>query len=125
MNPICPYCGKESKLVKGEEVYCGFESLKDKPYYECLPCDAHVGCHINTLVPLGTLADYNLRKARRQAHLTFDEVWKTYGMSRNHAYSWLSRQTRIPYKECHIGMMDTGQCELVILIVNQFKDTWK
>lgn len=128
MNPICPYCGETTKLVKGDEIYCGREALKDIPFYECLPCDAHVGCHKGTTNPMGSPANYELRKARNAAHKAFDSIWKNpkiTKMCRADAYSWLSRQTRIPYKECHIGMMDVKQCNLTVTIVTQYKATWK
>ncbi len=124
MNPLCPYCGQESKIVTGDEIYCGREDLKDRYYYECLPCDAYVGTHKGTLRPYGTLANLELRKARNEAHKVFDEIWQTGRMSRTHAYSWLCRQTDIEYKSCHIGLMDLDQCNLIITIVNQYKETW-
>lgn len=127
MNPLCPYCGEESKLVKGNEIYCGFANLQNKNFYECLACDAHVGCHEGTSEPLGSLADFRLREARNLAHKAFDPIWKarhSRRMNRKHAYSWLSRQTGIPYKECHMGQMNIEQCELVISIINQYKETW-
>jgi len=123
MNPICPYCGKVSKLVRGDEVYCGRPGIENKWFYECLPCDAHVGCHPGTRTPLGNLANGILRRLRLKAHKVFDTIWKTpkkTRMNRTMAYTWLSRQTGIPYKQCHIGMMDEVQCTQVIIIATAY-----
>ena len=124
MTIKCPYCKKPAKLVKGDEIYPGRASTANKNYYECLPCNAYVGCHPNSTIPLGHLADLELRTARRQVHKQFDEIWRSGRMVRTHAYSWLSRQTGIPYKECHIGMMNKAQCESAVAIVISYKETW-
>lgn len=121
---LCPYCGKEPEVVKGNEVYPGRLAVKDFWFYECLPCDAHVGCHIGSLRPLGTLANFELRKARNEAHKEFDVIWHTNRMTRTLAYGWLSRQMNIDYKLCHIGMFDVAQCKQAVEIVQAYKEIW-
>jgi len=39
----------------------------------CKPCDAYVGCHNNTERPLGTLANKELRTARKETKAKFIE----------------------------------------------------
>jgi hypothetical protein len=117
---ICDYCGKEAKLVPGSDIYFNRPDLAQNMYWECLPCEAHVGCHKNspTHKPLGGLANKELRKKRGEAHAAFDPIWKHHHMSRNHAYMWLSSKLGIPMKLCHIGMFNSGQCDLVIALAN-------
>src|SRR5690606_31465936 len=59
----CPYCGGPVRLVKNCEIYRG-RAYGAWPYaYWCQPCDAFVGLHPETDLPLGTLADRELREA--------------------------------------------------------------
>jgi hypothetical protein len=55
-----------------------------------------------------------LGQAKHFAHLWFDPIWKEGHMTRTEAYRWLSEQTGVPSKECHISKFDIGMCEAVI-----------
>ncbi len=116
--PICPYCNKKSKLVKGREVYPRSPSLGDKDIYQCKPCDALVGCHPGTITPLGRLANAQLRKAKMAAHVAFDLRWVSAatgrGSKRRIAYQWLADQLNIDKEECHIGYFDLEMCKRVV-----------
>lgn len=103
---ICPYCGKETAFVDSSIVY-------GKSYgmiYICLPCKAYVGVHKGTDTALGRLANAELRELKKQAHLYFDQVWKTGQMERNKAYTWLSQTLNIERDKTHIGMFDEKLC---------------
>jgi hypothetical protein len=112
--------------VTGAEVYPHRPDLKRKWFYRCAPCRAWVGCHPNSKVPLGRLADAELRKAKEAAHAHFDPLWKAVarrdGISNNkargRAYAWLADQMSLAPDDCHIGMFDVGQCNRVIRICN-------
>lgn len=115
-NPLpvptsCPYCGGSIKLVSHMEVY-GRE-YGNWPYvYRCAPCDAHVGLHPDTDIPLGTLANGELRseRARNKAH--FERLWKGGHMSRTGAYRWLADQMRLSKDDCHWGVFSVEQCRI-------------
>jgi len=113
MNPICPYCQKESELVTGKEIYLHRTDLHSKAFYRCKDCDAYVGCHPGTTKPLGRLADAELRKAKLNAHAAFDPMWQGGKMARKLAYAWLARALKIPVDKCHIGEFDVEMCERV------------
>jgi hypothetical protein len=51
------------------------------------------------------------------AHAAFDPLWKDGEMSRVAAYEWLSEATGIPSVRCRIGLMDAGECRLVVSAV--------
>lgn len=124
MNPLCPYCGHESKKVKGTEIHCGRSSVATDTYYECLPCYAYVGCHKNTDRPLGTLANEELRRIRYMTHSEFDWIWlnpKFSKMNRTDAYHWLARQLGIKPKDCHIGLFTIKECQRAQAIVCGYK----
>lgn len=121
---ICPYCGKVPEFVDSIEVY-------GKSYgwiYLCKPCDAWVGVHKNTDVPLGRLANGVLREYKKQAHAAFDVIWQHMispsvpkNVARGKAYQWLAEHMQLPMARCHIGMFDENQCIQVIKICSQFK----
>ena len=123
MNPICPYCSSPSKRISGDLLYPHRPDLRRLTFYQCIPCQAHVGCHPGTDRPLGRLANAELRKIRQEAHQYFDTLWKNQGtMKRKEAYSWLARKLGISVTSCHIGEFDVETCKKVIKYFNHFND---
>lgn len=128
---ICPYCGQVSALVKGDKVYPKLKDLHDKFFYVCAPCDARVGCHPPSTsprggigdgtVPMGRLANGELRSAKVAAHHAFDSLHTEGFMTRSQSYVWLARTLGLKRSDCHIGMFDVSQCLRVVRVVNEFK----
>lgn len=130
--PICPYCGATSRLVTGLDVYPGRRDLWAKRFYKCPACvDVWVGCHPpatpgkgggqgDGTVPLGRLADAELRSAKQAAHAAFDPLWRGHGMRRREAYAWLAKELGIKPREAHIGLFDPAQCRAVLAAVERF-----
>ena len=130
---ICDYCGEPAELVSGWAVYPHRPDLAEKLFWQCAPCGAYVGCHEPGAtyyengrrktyadgVPLGRLANAELRKAKKRAHAAFDPTWKAARMSRREAYAWLSAKMNIPIAACHIGMFTPDQCRQVVSICTQ------
>lgn len=112
--PICPYCRTPSALVTGAVVYPHRRDLYELSFYQCLPCDARVGCHPGTKAPLGRLANAELRALRSQAHAALDPKWQTGGMTRSAAYAWLAKELQTPDGRVHIGEMNEAECHRVI-----------
>lgn len=118
----CDYCHQPAPLVTGREVYPHRPDLFEKKFYQCAPCKAHVGCHPSKAdggmgdgtVPLGRLANAELRQAKSAAHAAFDPIWRTGPLKRREAYGWLANELGIPFKDCHIGMFDPDQCRAVV-----------
>lgn len=119
MNPICPYCQNESKGVGGNVIYPNRHDLKNKWFYQCMPCEAYVGCHPNTKAPLGRLANAELRRWKSTAHKVFDQIWKSGEMTRKEAYQFLAKQMQLTPETCHIGMFNINQCKAVYAICKQ------
>lgn len=123
-TPICPYCQKPSEKCTGKEVYPHMRDLWKKVMFRCVPCKAWVGCHPGSEVPLGRLADAQLRKAKGAAHKAFDDLWHrkmerdgvSQGTARAAAYIWLGEQMGIKPEACHIGMFDGAQCDQVVAL---------
>jgi hypothetical protein len=130
-DPTCPYCGQPAKLVGGDAIYPHRSDLFDLAFWQCAPCDAYVGCHKKGVtflmnkrqvrsdgtIPLGRLANAQLRKAKSAAHAAFDPLWKSGRMTRREAYAWLATTLGISSDNCHIGMMDADACQAVVSAV--------
>lgn len=106
--PTCPYCGKAARLGGS------FYGRK----WECPPCGARVGCHKDTITPLGTLANAELRLARQAAHEWFDPLWKQDGMSRRGAYALLADLMGLHVNDTHIAMFTVKQCQQVVQVMS-------
>jgi len=122
--PLCD-CGSFAALVDGSVIYPHRPDLHQKKFWQCAPCDAYVGCHPpagkngkggqgDGTVPLGRLANAELRRWKSKAHEAFDPLWKNKGMHRKKAYQWLAKQLGIDAEDCHIGMFDVELCKRTI-----------
>jgi len=79
--------------------------------YMCKACWAYVGMHPFTNIPLGTLADAQLRKARKECKQPFEVLFQSKKMTRDQAYAGLAAHMRLTSETCHFGWFDIGQCE--------------
>ena len=114
----CPYCAGPVTLERNAVVYG--RDYGDWPWlYRCVPCDAYVGLHPFTAIPLGTLATRPMREARKRAKAAFQAFWRDRGMSRSEAYRWASQTLSIPPAQMHVGMFDVEQCHRLIEAVRQ------
>lgn len=116
----CNYCGAQAELKTGAEIYPHRPDLAQKKIWICHPCDARVTCHAGTEKPMGSLANQQLRMARREAHEAFDKVWKQGLVTRTVAYQMLAKQMRMSTKRCHIGQFSVKQCRHVLYVVRSW-----
>jgi len=74
----------------------------------CTSCDSYVGVHSGSRIPLGRLANKELRNLKMQCHGLFDPAWKgpAKRISRSKAYERLAKLIGIPQRECHFGHFD-------------------
>jgi hypothetical protein len=149
MNNFCDYCKQPAKLITGLELYPHRDDLAGLSFWKCEPCAAWVGCHkagarvhlghasvtSDGTLPLGRLANAELRAAKSRAHAAFDRCWKSYAVWQRHPafddaakypaarrrllYGWLAKQMKLPPHECHIGMFTEAQCDQVVSVVEQ------
>lgn len=121
MNVKCDYCGVNTTLRSGAELYPQRPDLASLRFYVCTDCCAWVGCHKGTVKPLGRLANAELRAAKSAAHRAFDPLWKDGNRKRKEAYGWLAYKLGINFRDCHIGMFDLEMCQRVIEVCNTSK----
>lgn len=132
MNPICPYCGQESRLVYGHETHKNnrrWRDYRNKQYFFCRDCDAYVRVSSNGKA-IGTLANAELRKKRIEAHQAFDRLWQPIElrnvtkkpiMTRPQAYKYLADVLGLSAKDTHISKFDIAQCEKTIKIAERMR----
>lgn len=106
----CSYCGNEPEWVENKEVY-GKNYGRSYMIWLCKPCNAYVGCHNNTRMPLGTLAKKPLRELRMRCHKLIDELWND-NESRQKLYDGLS--VAMGVTDLHIGSSDENMCKQII-----------
>lgn len=137
--PICPYCNTQARLFNGLSVYPHRPDLKMLRFWMCKPCDAYVGCHkkgawVETAqgrvtsdgtLPLGRLANAELRKAKKDAHDALDMWWQCEDnkpKARCAVYKRLADALGISVYDCHIGMFDVDRCDEVLRICDQWAE---
>lgn len=111
----CQYCGGRARR-RPDSVVRGSKA-KGVLLYVCErypACDAYVGVHKDTLLPLGTLANRSLREKRRRAHEVFDTLWQSGMMTRSGAYAWLRATFSLSVAKGHIGLFSESMCEVLI-----------
>ena len=77
-------------------------------------CDAYVRVHTGTTIPVGSLANHELRTLRRTAHQYFDQLYLSGMMSKQDAYQWLADLLSAPLSKAHIGYLGEYYCKVVI-----------
>ena len=106
----CHCCSGPVKLTNNRDIYNG-HSFGDWPYvYRCAQCQAYVGLHPDTDLPLGIMADRHTIQARKEAKTIFQRlVLVKHNRDRNAGYAWLARALDIPTSICHFGMFDRSR----------------
>jgi hypothetical protein len=112
----CDYCGEQASYIDSAQVYGG-KSYGMIYFCDCQDGAAYVGCHPSTNVPMGRLANPELRKAKVEAHISFDQLWRKGDMTRREAYAWLQGAMSLTAFEAHIGKFTIEQCHQVVELV--------
>ncbi len=107
---ICRYCGSKVVFTSNAEIY-GKEYGQGKCYL-CRNCRAFVGVHPGSEIPLGTLANDELRQYRKEAHYWFDQIWRKPRKiaTRHGAYGMLAKHLGLKREDTHIAMFEKEQC---------------
>lgn len=111
----CPYCGSSVVYRSADGIYRS--NAKGTMLYVCSnypECDAYVRVHAGTNIPVGSMANHELRTLRRTAHHYFDQLYESGYMSKQDAYQWLADLIMAPLSEAHIGYLGEYYCKQVI-----------
>lgn len=116
----CIYCGANVIFTSNAAIY-GHEYGNGK-CYKCTACDSYVGVHTGTKIPLGRLADKELRGLKKQCHDLFDLAWRrNKRMSREKAYGRLAKKLGISENECHFGWFGKEELQKCVEIMSREK----
>lgn len=113
----CNYCGSPVIFISVPNW-----GKKSGAYYRCTKCDACVGVHKGTRIPLGRLADKETRQLRQECHRYFDMVWKgkpSPNSRRTIAYEHLAKILKMDADKCHFGNMSIGQLEKALFYLKK------
>ena len=109
----CPYCGGTVSFRSAKGIYS--EKYDDAMLCVCNnypECDAYVKCHQGTRIPMGNLANKELREKRRVAHRLMSQLEKEDSTQKQDLYRWI-RQISLD-GNCHVGAMQDYACQQVI-----------
>ena len=127
-SPRCPYCGSHTIYRSADGIYR--ENSHHEMLYVCKnypACDSYVRVHPDTKIPVGTMANRELRALRNEAHRNFDQLHKKGLMSKEDAYHWLASILAAPLGQAHIGYLGEYYCKQVIeeskKVLNSRKNT--
>jgi hypothetical protein len=116
---VCPFCSSRVWFHIGRQTL----DVLYRNYYACenRECNARVGCHPASNIPLGTLATPQQRQLRQQVHLRFDALWRSQLLTRQEAYDWLAKQLSLSIEAAHIGLFDEVQCQTVLALMEKLR----
>jgi len=93
----CPYCGASVVYRSADGIYQNND--KGAMLYVCShypACDAYVRVHAGTKLPVGSMANRELRALRRTAHFYFDQMYQRGLMTKQEAYQWMANLIGAP-----------------------------
>lgn len=117
MQIKCPYCGSKAIYRPASMVYGSATKDKSAHLYVCSKwpaCDSYVNVHKKSRLPMGTLANGNLRHKRIMAHKALSAFQRYRGMDKWAAYLWLQINLGLSPEQTHIGMFSEEMCGKVI-----------
>lgn len=121
-KPIrCPYCGAQAALRPSTVVY-GDKARPGEFLYVCPrypACNSYVGAHKKSLLPMGTMANGDLRNKRIRAHQAFDRLWKYGIMEKWQAYRWMQAKFSLSSEQAHIAKFSEYMCDQLICVCDQ------
>ena len=113
----CDYCGKEAEWVDNKEIY-GRRYGDSWMMWWCKDCDAYVGCHNNSRVPLGRMANKELREIKKRVKNIWIKAMKE-PMGIGQAYAKLAEMMGIDRKLCHFGYFGKEECLQAEKLINE------
>lgn len=122
-NIKCPYCGSPAQLRPASAIGKTGAGDSMKRFYVCARypfCDSYVQAHRKSGLPMGSLANKELRRKRYEAHLALARLWQRGYMSKADAYCWLQTQMGILEADAHIGKFTEYRCDETIRLCDGF-----
>lgn len=123
VNLHCPYCGSFAQLRSAYIVYGTAAITPQQKLYVCgrwPKCDSYVAAHQRTGLPMGTLANGELRHLRILAHQSIRRLQKEWALDDYKAiYKWLESTMGLPPNTVHIAQFSEYRCQQVIRLCEE------
>jgi hypothetical protein len=115
----CPYCKSKVVFASNSSIYG--KEFGNGMVYRCTDrfCNSYVGVHTGTKIPLGRIANKELRQLKSKAHFMFDKYWESKKYYRDTCYKQLAFKLDIKVSECHFGWFDK---DMLLKSINILKD---
>lgn len=99
---ICHYCFSSVKIMSHKEYY-GHDRGSYPWVYACTQCKASTGIHKNTDLPLGIIANKQLRAHRGEIKQRFLSICEDFEISIDEMYKILAKYMKISRRNCHFA----------------------
>lgn len=122
--PRCPYCGSHSILRSADGIY--LDNPNGTMLYVCKNyprCDAYVRTMPGSSIPLGTLANRELRAMRTEIHRYFTRFSREGHMTKDDTYQWLQATLGSPMADAHVGNLAEYECRRVLIEAQRLMQT--
>lgn len=120
---VCDICSSNSIVSCTNDKVYSSKKYGEWPWiYMCNDCKSYVGMHPFTNIPLGSLANYELRMLRTQSKKVFYEYMDSTGISRTQAYVNLAKAMKMTVNECHFGWFKEDDCKRAIVALRELID---
>ena len=123
VNIKCPYCGASAHLRPASALGKTGTVYNGRRFYVCARyplCDSYVEAHKASGLPMGALANKDLRRRRQEAHRAMERLWVQGYMTRSEAYRYIQTQMGLPPEDAHIGKFSEYRCDEVIRLCESF-----
>lgn len=113
----CDNCGSSKvRYTSNSEVYG--KEYGNGGCYLCDDCKAYVGVHdTKNKLPLGRLANKELRELKMKCHSLFDPLWKNTKFKRTDCYGYLANKLGLHLRETHFGWFNKEYLEKALMIL--------
>jgi hypothetical protein len=129
LEPVCDYCGARATLARfGDGSYPYRED--HGAVWQCTACDAWIGVFARSSrhVPLGRLANAELRDAKARLHAALEPLVAAKVRrdavnafkARAHAFRWLANELGMDEQLCLMHLLDLEQCRAALAVVERF-----
>lgn len=129
-HPDCDYCSAPATLARaGDKIY----PYRDDhgPLWVCAPCQAWIGIFPRSTrnVPLGRLADANLREFKAKLHAALEPLVQAKVRrdacnvfeARAKGLKWLAQQIGADPEKTTIHSLNNAQCARALAVVEHFE----
>lgn len=115
----CNCCGEMSVSIAQNNIIYGKNYGKYPWVYYCNSCESYVGMHPYTNIALGTLANEEMRNARKLSKEPFQYLYTEKHLSRDEAYTKLAQYMGVDKRSCHFAWFGVEECRYAWIAIKR------